>query len=212
MKKAVLFDFWGTLVQQGAYSPLKQTYRMLRPRMHFGEFVERFERVAMTKPYDDQKQMFQDAAEALEVPIQDWIIEKLIGIWNKNKLLAKPYPETMEALEQLKAKGVKIAIVSNTPKLSVDGVLEKFGFDKVFDAICFSYDVGYLKTDKELIQAALDKLGVTKEEAVMVGDSLETDIAGAENAGVLPVLIDRKGTREYENKIKSLTELDQFLG
>jgi HAD superfamily hydrolase (TIGR01549 family) len=180
--------------------------------MHFGEFVERFERVAMTKPYDDQKQMFQDAAEALEVPIQDWIIEKLIGIWNKNKLLAKPYPETMEALEQLKAKGVKIAIVSNTPKLSVDGVLEKFGFDKVFDAICFSYDVGYLKTDKELIQAALDKLGVTKEEAVMVGDSLETDIAGAENAGVLPVLIDRKGTREYENKIKSLTELDQFLG
>ncbi len=211
MKKAVLFDFWGTLVQQGAYSPLKQTYRLMRPRMHFGEFVERFERVAMTKPYDDQVQMFQDAAEALGVRTPDWVIEKLVGVWNKNKLLSQPYPETLQVLEQLKSKGIKIAIVSNTPKLSVDGVLEKFGMDKIFDAVCFSYENGYLKTDPELFEIALEKLGVDKDEALMVGDSMETDIAGAENAGVMAVLIDRKGTREYENKIKSLTEIDQFL-
>lgn len=211
MKKAVLFDFWGTLVQQGAYSPLKQTYRLMRPRMHFGEFVERFERVAMTKPYDDQIQMFKDAAEALECRVPDWVIEKLVGVWNKNKILSNPYPETIEALQKLKDAGLKIAIVSNTPKLSVDGLLEKFGFDKLFDAVCFSYEVGYLKNDAELFDAALEKLGVSKEDAVMVGDSLETDIAGAENAGVLAVLIDRKGTREYANKIKILTEIEKFL-
>lgn len=211
MKKAVLFDFWGTLVQQGAYSPLKQTYRLMRPLMHFGDFVEKFERVAMTKPYDDQAKMFLDAFVALDIPPKDWLIEKLIGVWNKNKLLAQPFPETMQVLEQLKKNGVKIAIVSNTPKLSVDGVLEKFGMDKLFDAVCFSYDIGALKTDPELFDAALKALGVKKSEAVMVGDSMETDIAGAEKAGVMAVLIDRKGTREYVNKIKSLTELDKFL-
>ena len=211
MKKAVLFDFWGTLVQQGAYSPLKQTYRMMRPRMHFGEFVEQFERVAMTKPYDDQMQMFRDAFDAMGLRAQDWVIEQLVGIWNKNKPLAQPYPETIETLEMLKKKGVKIAIVSNTPKLSVDGVLEKFGFDKLFDAVCFSYDTGYLKTDPEMFELALEKLGVAKKDAVMVGDSMETDIAGAENAGVTAVLIDRKGTREYKNKIKSLVEIEKFL-
>lgn len=212
MKKAVLFDFWGTLVQQGTYSPLKQTYRLMRARLRFGDFVERFERVTMTKPYDDQVAMFQAAFEALNIPAKGWLIDKLIGVWNKNKLLARPYPETMEVLQQLKQKGIKIAIVSNTPKTSVDGILEKFGMDKLFDAVCFSYEVGFLKTDPELFQAALDKLGVAKEDAVMVGDSLETDIAGAEKAGVLPVLIDRKGTRDYANKIKSLTEIEQFLG
>lgn len=211
MKKAVLFDFWGTLVQQGAYSPLKQTYRFMRPRMHFGQFVEKFERVAMTKKYDDQIQMFKDAAEALDCRVPDWVIDKLVGVWNKSKLLAKPYPETMEALEMLKKKGVKIAIVSNTFTQSVDGLLEKFGMDKLFDAVCFSCDIGSLKTDPGLIQAALDKLGVTKEETVLVGDSLETDIAGAEKAGVTPVLIDRKDTRNYTNKIKSLLEVEQFL-
>jgi 2-haloalkanoic acid dehalogenase type II len=211
MKKAVLFDFWGTLVQQGAYSPLKQTYRWLRPRMRFGEFVEKFERVTMTKPYDDQVMMFKTACEALNVPAKDWVIERLIGVWNKNKLLSTLYPETIEALQDLKNKGIKIAIVSNTPKLSVDGVLEKFGLDKLFDAVCFSYDVGYLKTDTELFDSTLQKLGVAKDEAVMVGDSLETDIAGAERAGVLAVLIDRKNTREYENKILSLKEVEKFL-
>lgn len=211
MKKAVLFDFWGTLVQQGAYSPLKQTYRLMRIRMPFGEFVEKFERVAMTKPYDDQMQMFRDAAEALEANVPDWVIEKLVGVWNMNKLLAKPYPETIEALEALKKKGVKIAIVSNTPKLSVDGILEKFGLDKLFDAVCFSFDKGYLKNDAELFDAALNDLGVGKDDALMVGDSMETDIVGAENAGVTAVLIDRKETREYENKIKSLLEIEQFL-
>lgn len=211
MKKAVLFDFWGTLVQQGAYSPLKQTYRLMRPRLRFGDFVERFERVTMTKPYDDQAMMFLEAFHALDLQPKDWLIEKLIGVWNKNKLLAQPYPETMQVLEQLKKNGIKIAIVSNTPKLSVDGVLEKFGMDKLFDAVCFSYEQGYLKTDPALFDAALQKLGVSKDEAVMVGDSMETDIAGAEKAGVLPVLIDRKGTREYANKIRSLTEIEKFL-
>ena len=211
MKKAVLFDFWGTLVQQGAYSPLKQTYRFLRMQMPFGEFVEKFERVAMIKPYDDQMQMFRDASDALGANAPDWVLEKLVGVWNKNKILAQLYPETMETLEMLKKKGIKIAIVSNTPKLSVDGVLEKFGLDKMFDVVCFSYEVGFLKTDHELFDAALEKLGVTKEEAVMVGDSMETDIVGAENAGVLPVLIDRKETREYERKIKSLLDVEQFL-
>ncbi len=211
MKKAVLFDFWGTLVQQGAYSPLKQTYKFMRPRMVFGDFVEKFERVAMTKPYDDQAQMFKDAFDAFGLRAPDWVIEKLIGVWNKNKLLARLYPDTMQALEMLKSKGIKIAIVSNTPKLSVDGLLEKFGFDKLFDAVCFSYEVGVLKTDTEMFDLALGKLGVSREDAVMVGDSIETDIAGAEKAGVMAVLVDRKGTRDYKNKAKDLMEIEKFL-
>ncbi|MEM2915984.1 MAG: HAD family hydrolase [Candidatus Woesearchaeota archaeon] len=211
MKKAVLFDFWGTLVQQGAYSPLKQTYKFMRPKMHFGDFVEKFERFTMTKPYDDQAQMFKDAFEAFGIKAPDWVIERLIGIWNKNKLLARLYPDTLQALEMLKSRGIKIAIVSNTPKLSVEGLLEKFGFDKLFDAVCFSYETGFLKTDPEMFDIALRKLGVGKDDAVMVGDSLESDIAGAEKAGVLAVLVDRKGTRAYANKIKNLAEIEKFL-
>ncbi len=211
MKKAVLFDFWGTLVQQGAYSPLKQTYRLMRPRLQFGDFVEQFERVTMTKAYDDQIEMFRAAFEAFGLQPQDWLIEKLVGVWNKNKIFAKPYPEVMQAVEMLKSKGIKVAIVSNTPKLSVEGLLEKLGFQNLFDAICFSYEVGYLKTDTQMFDTVCEKLGITQEEAVMVGDSLETDIAGAEKAGVTAVLIDRRNTRTYVNKIASLTEIEKFL-
>jgi FMN phosphatase YigB (HAD superfamily) len=40
-----------------------------------------------------------------------------------------------------------------------------------------------------------------------VGDSIETDIKGAEAAGIKAYLLDRKGRREFPNKIQSLTEL-----
>lgn len=210
MKKAVIFDFWGTLIEQGTYSPLKQTYRIMRPRMSFGEFVEKFERACFTKEFPDQKTMFAEAFKTFGMQPKNFLIEKLVGVWNKNKLLAKPFPETKEALKKLKEKSVKLAIISNTPKFSVED-FDKYGINEFFDAIVWSWEHGFLKTDKELFKVVLDELGVKPEEAVMVGDSLQTDIVGAENAGVTPVLIDRRGTREYKNKITSLKEVEKFL-
>lgn len=210
-KKAVLFDLWGTLLQQGAYSPLKQTYRILRVPLQFGDFVEKFERATMTRDFDDQKTLFVEAFKTFNLEPKDFLIDRLIGIWNKNKLLARLYPETVETLQLLKDRGIKLGLVSNTPKFSVDQ-FDKFGITDYFDAIAFSWQVGHLKTDKELFQHALDELGVSAGEAVMVGDSLQTDIAGAENAGVLPVLIDRKDRRNYERKITNLKQVEQFLG
>lgn len=57
MVKGVFFDFWGTLVENGTYSPLKQSFSILRVRMPFGAFAEQFERVLMTKQYADQAEV-----------------------------------------------------------------------------------------------------------------------------------------------------------
>jgi putative hydrolase of the HAD superfamily len=68
-----------------------------------------------------------------------------------------------------------------------------------------------LKTNPKMFEDVLSNLGISKEEAIMVGDSMETDIKGATNAGVKPVLIDRRNVRTYENKIRDLKEIDKFL-
>src|SRR3989344_3533256 len=114
MTKAILFDFWGTLVENGTYSPLRQSYALLRPRMPFGEFAETFEKAFMTKKFDEQTQGFNAVCEALQIPAKPFIIDKLIGLWNKNRMLAKLYPETTKVLEELKKKGYKLCLVSNT--------------------------------------------------------------------------------------------------
>ena len=211
MVKAILFDFWGTLAENGTYSPLRQTYNILRVRMKFSEFVIKTEHVLMRKPYEDQATAFTEVCKALNVDPKPFIIDKLIGVWNKNKLLAKLYPETIKILEELKKEGYKLAIVSNCPNNSVEPVIEKLDLGKYFDAVALSWKTGHLKTDKELFDGVLKKLKVKKADALMVGDSMPTDMEGAKNAGIKSVLVDRRDSRDYPDKIHDLTELKQVL-
>ncbi len=210
MVKAVFFDFWGTLAENGTYSPLKQSYYILRVRMPFGQFVEQFEKALMTRPYEDQAAAFTEVCKTFNVDPIPIVIEKLIGVWNKNRLLAKLYPDTIDALKALKEKKVKIVLVSNAPQNSVEPVLERFGIKDLFDAIFISHDQGKLKTDG-LFEAALKKLKLKKEDVISIGDSIESDIKGAETAGIKAYLLDRRGNREFANKIMTLTEIMKLV-
>ena len=211
MIKGVLFDFWGTLVEQGTYSTLVQSYRLLRPRMAFSPFVVKFEETIMKKKFEDQKEGFEAICKAFDVDATPFLLDQLIGIWNKNKLLAKPYPETVEILKELKAKGLKLALVSNSIHGAIEAVMEKFDLAQYFDGVYISSEIGLLKQEPECFKKVLKDLKLKKTDVLMVGDSLQTDIAGAEAVGIKPILIDRREKREYENKIKTLKELDKYL-
>lgn len=210
MAKAIIFDFWGTIVDNGTYSPLRQSYGILRPRMDFSQFVQKFEQALMTQTFDEQAKGFTAVCEALEVPPKPFIIDKLIGLWNKNRMMAKVYPETASVLQALKDKKYKLCLLSNTDSL-ITQVIERFDLAKYFDEKFLSYETGMLKTDEELPAKIIRTLKVKKEDLVIVGDSIETDIEFAEKTGIKGILVDRKGTREYKNKIKDLTELEKNL-
>src|SRR3989344_6119671 len=130
MIKAVIFDLWGTLVENGTYSPLKQTYSFLHVNMPFGPFVHRFEELFMTKTFPSQEEGFREICQEFQVTPTKELLDTLIGVWNKNKLLATLYPETQEALHMLKEKGIKIGLLSNTPMDSGRFVITKLGIEK----------------------------------------------------------------------------------
>jgi HAD superfamily hydrolase (TIGR01549 family) len=211
MIKGVIFDFWGTLVEQGTYSPLRQTYKLLRVRMPFSPFVVKFEDVFMRKKYQDQATAFREACKTFNIDCKPFIVDRLIGVWNSCKLLAKPYAETLDVLKELKEKGLKLALSSNSPFDNVEPVLEKCDMAKYFDSIKISWETGKLKHEAVTFESILRKLGLDKSEVLMVGDSLETDINGAEKVGIKAILVDRKGRREYEHIIRDLSELKEFI-
>ena len=211
MVKAILFDFWGTVVENGAFSPVRQSWSIMRVNMPFSPFVQKFEDSFMTTAFADQQAAFAKVFADFDVPPRDFVIDKMIGVWNSNRLLAKPFPETVAVLEQLKKDGYKLALIANTDCFSVEPILEKFELAKYFDVIHVSYKNGLLKNNPETFKIVLKELGVKKEDAVMVGDSFETDIEGAQNAGVRAILVDRKERKQYPEKIKDLTELNNFL-
>lgn len=95
-----------------------------------------------------------------------------------------------EALTELK-KSFKLAIVSNTfswGNREVSSALGRKNLSRFFDAIVTSVDAGSRKPDRGIYLKVLSILECAPNEAVMVGDRVDTDIAGANRVGVTSVL------------------------
>lgn len=212
MVKLIIFDFWGTLVENGVFpSPVRQVKYILRIEEPFSEYIVKFEEVFMLKKYDDLYSAFEAVCGAFGIEPEKFILDRLVGMWNKHKLLAKPFRETVALLERLKMDGYKLALISNTDCFTTEEVLDKYDLKKYFDEIVFSYKVNLLKTDPKMYEMILEKLKVDKSDALVVGDSIETDVKGAKNAGIKAVLVDRGGRRGFDPKISNLDELEQYL-
>lgn len=207
MKKVIILDFWGTLVETGVPQHIKQIQRFLGLlRLPYSEFVQRFERAMMTRPFPQLRDAFIAVCEEFSVPPDEALLGKCVGLWNTSWLLAKPYPETMSVLQALKEKH-KLVLLSNTDCFSVNQVLEKFGLRNSFDLLVLSYESGAMKTDPVCYQTILTHFGAAPEDCLAVGDSIYSDIAAAEQAQVEAILIDRRDTRDFPHKIKDLKEL-----
>jgi len=164
----------------------------------------------MTKKFDDLNQAFHEVTDVFDKRIPDFVYEKLVGMWNKFGILSKPFSETIDVLEKLKKK-YKLVIISNSDCASINQVLDKYDLRKYFKKIYVSCDTGLLKSNKKSFETALKDLKLKKSDVLMVGDSMESDVKAADNVGIKAVLVDRNERREYENKIKDLTELEKFL-
>ena len=95
-------------------------------------------------------------------------------------------PGAVDAVEALRQRGLKVAVVSNVP---LPGelyrvVLEREGFDGLVNTFRFSYDSGHRKPSPFMLRSALGELGVTRAAAVMVGDRQQSDVAAGRAAGV----------------------------
>ena len=114
------------------------------------------------------------------------------------------YPEGGEVLAALRARGARLAVVSNWD-VSLHDVLARLALRPLLDAVLTSAEEGVAKPDPELFRRALARLGARPGEAVHVGDSPALDLAGARAAGVEGVLVDRSGrTRGAITSLRAL--------
>lgn len=120
------------------------------------------------------------------------------------------FDDALPALRRLRGAGLRLGLVSNTSR-DLGAFVRHFGIE--VDAWVSSGSHGKVKPSPLIFQAALDMLGVSAGEAVMVGDSPEDDIAGAQACGIAAVLVDRIGRFPgHPSRIESLEELPALLG
>jgi putative hydrolase of the HAD superfamily len=120
-----------------------------------------------------------------------------------------------EVLSEL-APSYSLALLTNgAPDLQREKIGAS-GLEPLFRAIAVSGEHGIGKPKPEIFHRLLGELGVSPTEAVMVGNSLERDIAGARNAGIRSIWIRVPGSEEHaevvpDHTITALSEIPAIL-
>jgi FMN hydrolase / 5-amino-6-(5-phospho-D-ribitylamino)uracil phosphatase len=119
------------------------------------------------------------------------------------------YEDVVPVLAVLREHELKIGLVSNTSR-DLDAFVRHHALD--VDAWISSGTHGKVKPSPTIFKAVLELLGVEPEAAVMVGDSPEDDVAGAEAIGMRALLLDREGKHGREDALPTLLALPAVLG
>jgi putative hydrolase of the HAD superfamily len=125
--------------------------------------------------------------------------------------------DALETLQKLKSNQYNLGIFSNAgDDKDVQQLIEKFGIQKYFDFVLTSAACYYRKPHPRAFEIALARWNITPQECVMIGDSLEADIFGANALNMKTMWITRRAqfTKEMMQRIKpdfSLRKLPDIL-
>jgi len=94
------------------------------------------------------------------------------------------YPHVNITLVELLKRGLKLAVVSDAPRLQAWTRLAHLQLHQFFDTIVAFEDTGERKPSPKPFERAIDVLGIAPSEAIMVGDWPERDVVGAAKVGI----------------------------
>jgi putative hydrolase of the HAD superfamily len=188
--EAILFDWSNTLVQfTWDEDLLEEGHRAglaaAGSEQDAAAFTSRYRELVLkdATPNDD----YGDLLRELGVDDADRFIDAEHEVW-------RPAHEALGSaqalLGSLRSRGIKTALVANSwpdPARLLRADVEAFGLAEQFDVIVFSEEVGFRKPQPEIFLHALEQLGVEPENAMFVGDRLDSDVQGAARVGMATV-------------------------
>ena len=199
MLRAVLFDLDDTLFdhRRSARAALDAVHRAFAPSVAFDAFERHHARyleemhlevLAGRLSLDDaRRQRFRKVFEALGVPLSEPDVDRAARAYRGGYVTARRAIDGAAELLAALAPRYRVAIVSNN---LLDEQRDKLAYcrlDAHVHALVVSEEAGVSKPDPAIFHLALDRLGVSASDAVMVGDSWSADIVGAVAAGVRPI-------------------------
>lgn len=94
------------------------------------------------------------------------------------------YAGAKELLRQLRERGRGVYLLSNAQRIFTGQELRYLQIDGFFDGILISSDHGVKKPDERFFRILLEKYRIEPENALMIGNDLDSDIAGAKRVGM----------------------------
>jgi putative hydrolase of the HAD superfamily len=200
MIRAIVFDFGQTLVDSAdgfrtAEKDLQKKTHAALVAVPWGEFLDVYRQ---TRSAFHSQSIFsrREILQALfrhygRTPDPTVLEQWEADYWGRIKAMTRVFPETEKVLETLLARGVRLALITNTQgqkterrhRLGHYPELERF-----FEVIIVAGEGGIpAKPDPAPFRLCLEKLGMDPSETVYVGDDWRIDVCGSEAVGMRPV-------------------------
>jgi len=196
--KAAIFDAFGTIIQiKSGVHPYRQVIKegIRQGRRPQADDAHVLLTLNLSLP---------EAAEHLGIKIAAARLSEIEDALEGEISAIEAYPDALEAIALLQAHHVLVGVCSNLA--APYGAAVKRLFPKL-DAYAFSYELGVIKPNPTIYQAACQMLGGVpgnifgSERVVMIGDSLRCDCHGPREVGIIGVHLDRSGLGRVSNLI-----------
>lgn len=134
----------------------------------------------------EEKTIFQKFLKRVAKKIDYEILASGIVAYRRVRAgFLEPYPHVSDVLFELKRRGIKLAIVSDAPRLKAWIRLVSMKINRLFDVVVTFEDTKEFKPSNKPFLVAFKKLRLKPHECLMVGDRPERDIKGAKKLGML---------------------------
>jgi putative hydrolase of the HAD superfamily len=222
--KAILFDLVDTLAETET-ATYENAKRKLSARLgvdhdQFTAAWARSRRQASTDPDWTPADRIRWVAAELGASVTDEVVDELAqgerDLWTSSIELKT---DTLDALGQLKAQGIAMALVSNGSS-AMRGLGDRLGLQPYLRASLLSCEARVLKPHRGIYEHALQALGLSADECIYVGDGNDRELEGAKSVGLFAVRTHAGEAPKYSSSksldwdatVHSLGELIERLG
>jgi len=204
--RGVIFDIHSTLVDQGDADHWLDAALAVAPHPMSGDertelvaFLDRiWEGARISDPlssrdlsFEDHSRVFHEliaAGPGVDRSLANALYYVMLDTW-------QAYDDTLPMLQSLRAQGVRTCLLSNAG-VPIRTVLDRDGLTPWYDEIVLSYEVGFVKPDVRIFQAALDLLEMPAADVLMVGDNANDD-GGGTHLGLRTLILPRTSGRVH---------------
>ena len=217
--QSIVFDLFHTLVDPENYRPkefrrdskLAELFKL--DQNAFSKYwsdthVERY--TSRSRKTLDYVEKYVEKTTGKSCSREDLMVAEFILGRYQDLAIRNPDPLVRQTLAKLKYGGIKLGLLSNVDEREVSS-WPYSSLAQLFDAVCFSCDIGYMKPSKESYSLVLNKLGTLAQSSVYVGDGGSDELAGAKDAGFGLVVFMRghvaKNGLKREDEIRKLADI-----
>ena len=189
MIKAAIFDMYETLVT------LFDGPVYLATQMAEDSGIPEDDFLALWRQTEDDRTLgkitIDEVIEGILKKYDRYTEEKVNRIMDKRIRYKKEvfdhlHPEIIPMMETLRLSEIRTGLISNCHSEEAKVIRESILFP-YFDAVCLSYDEGIKKPDPRIYMKCLNKLELTADDCMYIGDGGSNELVAAKNAGLFPV-------------------------